>query len=117
MKSIRLVGLCLLCTMAFAGKGLALENPMTINDVLRERIVKLLDRPDLSKYDGQNFQAEVEFMITRQQQIVVLAVYTSNPFLDEYIKEKLNYQKIGIRDVRRLTPYRIDVNFTKVVFE
>lgn len=117
MKSIKIVALCLFCTIAFAGKGLALENPMTINDVLRERIVNLLDRPDLSKIDGQKFHAEIEFMITRHKQIVVLAVYTNNAFLDEYIKEKLNYQRIGIREVRRMTPYMINVNFTKVAFE
>lgn len=113
MKSLKTTALCLLLSTGFAAYGFANENPLGINDVLRDKIVKLLDKPDLSGEEGTRFHAEVEFIITRHNQVLVLAVYTNNAFLDEYIKEKLNYSKINLKGVHRLTPYRIDVNFLK----
>ncbi len=118
MKSLKTTVLCLLLSIGFATQGFAneyplSENPLGVNEVLREKIVKLLDKPDLSKQEGVKFHAEVEFIVTRQNEILVLAVYTNNTFLNEYIKTKLNYHSIGLKGVQRLTPYRLNVNFVK----
>jgi hypothetical protein len=102
-----------MCSIICTASAIASENPASVNEELKEKIVKLIGKPDLSHLDGWKFQAEVEFIITRHNQVVVLAVYTSNVFLDEYIKEKLNYRNVGLKGVQRLTPYRIEVNFVK----
>jgi len=89
----------------------AFETHKGLDEALRRNVIRLLDRPDLSQLQGERFSTEIEFVVTRQNKIVVLAVYTESAFLDAYVKEKLNYQEIRLKGVPRLTPFRIEVNF------
>ncbi|HLF64426.1 MAG TPA: hypothetical protein VI603_11765 [Saprospiraceae bacterium] len=114
MKSLKISAFALLCTLISVAQGLAHENPRSVNEDLKDRIVQLIDHPDLSKLeDGPKYHAEIEFIVTRQNQVLVLAVYTNNTYLEEYLKEKLNYRSINLKGVQRMTPYRITVNFVK----
>ena len=103
----------LFCTLAFTAQAFSHEKPRNANEDLKEKIVKLIDHPDLSKLSGEKFHAEIEFIVTRQNQLVVLAVYTDDEYFDRYIKNKLNYRAMNLKGVQRLTPYRITVNFVQ----
>lgn len=113
MKLLKLSVLTTLCALVLSAQAFAHETPKSVNEDLKEKIVNLVDRPDLSSLEGSTFHTEIEFIITRQNQVLVLAVYTDNTFLDEYIKEKLNYRNVGLKGVQRLTPYRINMSFVK----
>lgn len=110
---MKMTALVLLSSLFFSVHGFSHETPRSVNEELREKIVKLVDRPDLSSLRGNKFHAEIEFIVTRQNQVLVLAVYTDNTYLDEYIKGRLNYRHVGLKGAQKLRPYRISMSFVK----
>lgn len=113
MKFIRMFTITVLCIATTCIQGIAHERPVSINDKLKSKIVKMIDHPDLSKLDGRKFHAEIEFIITPQNEVLVVAVYTNQLFLDRYVKEQLNYQALHLKGVHKLKPYRLNVTFVK----
>lgn len=113
MKSRKSLLLCLLCSLCFTVSSFAHDDPKTINEILKEKIVKLIDQPDISHLAGRKYHAEIEFIITHRHQVLVLSVYTNELFFDDYIKKQLNYSHLKIKGVRRMTPYRLNVTFVQ----
>jgi hypothetical protein len=111
MKALKSTILTCLCTALFALTAFAHETPRSIDELLKDKVTQLIDHPDMSKLTGEKFNAEIEFIVTRQNQLIVLAVYTDNVFFDTYLKEKLNYRKVNLKGVQKMTPYRLNVNF------
>jgi len=103
----------LFCSCIFAAPSFAGQNPDTYITALRNKIVRLIDKPDLTTLSGDQFTAEIEFIVTRKNEVLVIGVNTDNAFFDTYIKGKLNYSRIKIRGVQQMTPYRIEVNFQR----
>lgn len=89
------------------------EKPLEVNEALKSKIVKLIDRPDMSALNGHRFHADLEFMITPQNEIVVMAVYTNELFFVDYLKQQLNYMPVHLKGVRKLTMYKLSVTFVK----
>ena len=106
-----LSSLTAICIIAFSANAFAHETPKSVNETLKEKIVRFIEKPDMSGLDGQKFQAEIEFIVTRQNRVVVLAIYTNDPFFDEYLKQKLNYRSIHLKGVQKMIPYRLNVSF------
>ena len=88
-------------------------NPDSHNTALRNKIIKLIDNPDLAALNGDQFTAEIEFIVTRKNEVLVVGVNANDIFFDSYIKEKLNYRPVKIRGVQQMTPYRIEVTFQR----
>jgi hypothetical protein len=105
--------LLLVCTLSFSALAHDHEKPRNANEEIKEKIVKLIDHPDLSKLTGEKFHAEIEFMVTRHNQILVLAVYTDDEYFDRYVKNKLNYRAMNLKGVQKMIPYRLTVNFVQ----
>jgi hypothetical protein len=99
------------CCLILAVQAFAKENPKDSRTDLKNKVVKLIDSPDLTDLDGDIFETEIEFIITSRNQLIVLGVTTSEEYLDTYIKEKLNYNKVRLRGVAYMQPYRIKVTF------
>ena len=99
------------CFISF--QGFTSDDPDVINEQLRSKIVQLIARPDLSKLKGDTFETEVEFIVTRENKVVVIGIYGQENLLDDYIKEQLNYRKLRLKGVQILTPYRMHVRFHK----
>lgn len=112
MKSRKSLLFCLFCSLCFA-VSYAHEDPKAVNEVLKEKIVKLIDEPDISHLAGHKYHAEVEFIITHRNQVLVLGVYTNELFFDDYIKKQLNYSHLKLKGVKRMMPYRLNVTFVQ----
>ena len=61
---------------------------------LRHQIFKLIEKPDLSNTDFYQTEANLHFIVNALGEIVVLEVDTENDFVDTYLKQRLNYQKL-----------------------
>jgi hypothetical protein len=89
------------------------EPPEDASDVLREKVLQFLDRPsgDILNYSSE--VADIDFIITIDRQLVVLDVDCGNRKLEEYIKSKLNYKHIRIKEIVKMKPYHIRITFLK----
>ena len=113
MKSRNAICLLFACFLALHLPARAAEDSSIINDSLQKNIVKLLDHPDLSTLKGDTFNVEIQFMITRWNEILVLPVKSDDTYFDQYVKDQLNYQKVKIRGARKMAAYKIAVTFSQ----
>jgi len=111
MKYLKPFLLTVICFGLFLAASYSNDDPKSINRLLKDKIVSLIDEPDISHLPGKKYHAEVEFIITRRNQVLVLEVYTNDMFFDEYIKSQLNYRTLKIRGVRKMMPYRLNITF------
>ena len=113
MKTIRFIVLSLalgcLTTIQLNAKG----EPASADLQLRQKVIALIDNIDLSPMEGFENDATIKFLITGQNEIVVLSVHTSSDYLEEYLKERLNYSHVGVRRVKKMTPYTLSVRFIR----
>ena len=97
----------------FSASPILAGNPDKPGSELREKVVQFIDRPnrDILNYSAE--YAEVEFMITARREIVVLGVACGNKKIEEYIKEKLNYRYVRVKDIVKHKPYLIGITFLR----
>jgi hypothetical protein len=111
MNAIRLLTLTL-ALVTFTVIGVDAKNkPESPEELLREKITQLIRKPDLKLVPLHERDVSVEFIVTRDNKILVLDIETFNQVLDKYIKNKLNYHVISVKGIRKMTPYRIDLTF------
>lgn len=111
MKNFKTAMLSALTVILFSMNIFA-NNPTKIpnidlEDQLRQKIVNLIVTPDYKVSDAQT--AIIKFLVTVENEIVVLRVDTSNSFLESHIKSQLNYEKVEIEGVKKNNPYFIKI--------
>jgi hypothetical protein len=111
MKTVRIFTLVMAVAMLSSFTVDGKNKPESPESELREKITKLIRKPDLKLIPIHEREVTVEFIITRENKLVVLDVDTYNEPLKKYIKQKLNYHKVAVDGVRKLMPYRIDLTF------
>ena len=87
------------------------NNPVTPEQILREKVVNLVGKPDVSDLDIHDRDATVEFLVTKSNELVVLGVETYSPNLEAHIKEQLNYKRVDVKGVKKMTTYKLDLMF------
>lgn len=78
---------------------------------LRKELVKMMDSPELSKNGIKDAEAEVRFLINEYNEVLVLSVKTDNPYLESFIKNRLDGQKVNTAEVDVFTKYNLKVSF------
>ena len=58
---------------------------------------------------GEELTATVLFTVNEEKEIVVLSVKTDSGKLEEFVKERLNYQKVSLEDYREGRTYTLPV--------
>lgn len=110
MKKIKVVYvvLALLATMGvFANKG----NNIKVEKDLSAQIYEMLKQYPF-ELKSEDLTAEVRFTINNKGELVVLSVETQNDFLDNYVKSRLNYQKVDFKQGAPGKIYKIPVRIT-----
>ncbi|WP_291871528.1 hypothetical protein [Maribacter sp.] len=90
--SLVLVAAMLLSTGSILANNLDGLNP---TKTLTAQISKLLSSNDLTEYEV-NVEAQVRFTINKDREIVVLSVDTDNGTVEEFVKSRLNYEKVDM---------------------
>ncbi|MDH3243409.1 MAG: hypothetical protein OEM26_02230 [Saprospiraceae bacterium] len=62
---------------------------------VKSGIVKLIDHPNLTDVDFREAEAVLHFLVNAKSEIVVLLVETEAPYVDQLLKQKLNYKKLN----------------------
>ncbi|MCB0669002.1 MAG: hypothetical protein KDC80_24425 [Saprospiraceae bacterium] len=102
MKTIRLLAgtLCLallsMSSNVYANGG---DDPETISN-LRSNIVKLVDAPRLGENGINKAEVKLRFYINKDHEIVVVDTGTQNNYLDSFLKNRLNYQRIKDKNLK-----------------
>ncbi|MRI01985.1 hypothetical protein GH721_15685 [Kriegella sp. EG-1] len=75
---------------------------------LSEQISEILKDNELSEYIV-NQSAQVRFTLNNEGEIVVMSVDTKNDKLESFVKAKLNYKKVALKEVKEGKLYTIAI--------
>jgi len=89
----------LICLLAFSATGMAVNDEP--KEALRKEIFELIDNPNLTYSGIQEAEGILHFTINKNNELVVLSVETETPFIEEYLKSRLNYYKLKAEIPRR----------------
>ena len=87
---VALFALCFSSSPSFATNG---DEPQRISN-LRDQVTKLVKSPELAQHGITLEKVRLKFMLNHAQEIVVVSTGTENPYLDSFIKSRLNYKKV-----------------------
>ena len=86
------------------------NEPITnVSQELRQEIIKLVQTIEFE--EGETIVADVNFIINNKREIVVLHVATNNKFMDNYIKNQLNYHQLKTTGIKPDSKYNIKISF------
>ncbi|MEW7280325.1 hypothetical protein ABW636_17170 [Aquimarina sp. 2201CG1-2-11] len=69
------------------------ESPINAEGELRDHIAVLLKNPEI-KFETEELKANIEFTLNKQGEIVVLSVNAEDEYIKQYVKSRLNYQRV-----------------------
>lgn len=111
MKMIKSLSLAVLLTVLFGASALAATTPKTPQSEkqeLRAEVLQLIETGDILELDAK---ARISFMVTSQDEIVVLNVDTDDSYAEQVVKRKLNYKKVKTELSKKNQIYFMDVTF------
>ncbi len=113
-KKFQTLGFLILSALVFS-------LPLLANDkkdypkvkTLRTEIISLIKKPDLNLVTNQKEIVELSFLVNNKKEVIVIEASTESDYLENYIKEKLNYQQIKTAYVQFNKTYHIKLIFKK----
>jgi hypothetical protein len=78
------------------------------NKAFRSKIVSLIGSEAPSYLtDGKDVTAKLSLMLNNKNQLIVVSVNTKSGMVEEYVKGKLNYQKIKVKGLKKGEIYHV----------
>ncbi len=93
-----LVAACLFSLTAV--NWVAADVPKAPMEEVREKIIQLIEEPTWEDQSIDEMTSTLHFTINSRDELVVLTVETDYPFVDRFLKKRLNYQKVTSANVR-----------------
>jgi len=109
MKKLKLtitaIALCFATMTSFATE---IEPAEETNQAFRSQIVTLLgsEFPDYLTANG-DLTADISLMLNNNNELIVVSTSSKNESLDNYVKGKLNYQKIDVKGLKKGEIYKV----------
>ncbi|MBU2526286.1 MAG: hypothetical protein KKC03_06770 [Bacteroidetes bacterium] len=94
MKNLKIFALLLCSVFVLSAFSPITENGPGEEEKMQQEISRLLENPSFVLRDATH--AEVQFMLNRKGEIVVIDVAAENDVIASYIKNRLNYQKLQV---------------------
>lgn len=116
MKTLKsgLFSLLVLFAMSFSNPALAGnidDSPNATNNSLRNQLTKMVQNPNLQEHGLSEAELYLQFKVTEDGEILLLAVNTDSDYMLEFAKEKLHRKKIDLIDVPPNAVYTIRIKF------
>ena len=111
MKHFRIFASILTILLLGAFSAHAIDDPATPDEKLRGKIIKLIGKPDVTDIEYHDRKAVVEFLITNKNELVVLSVDSKSDVLDSHIKQSMNYKKVNVVGLKKMSRYTIEMSF------
>jgi len=78
------------------------------NKAFRSKIVSLIGSEAPSYLtEGKDVKAKLSLMLNNKNQLIVVSVDSKSGNIEEYVKGKLNYQKINVKGLKKGEIYRV----------
>ena len=91
----------------------AFSNPIKPTDELREEIVDIIGFSFLDEYEENEYSAEVLFTVNSEQELIVLSVSSASEDAEDYLRDKLNYEKVDHTPTKYGEIYMLPVKMVK----
>lgn len=85
------------------------ENPEKAE--MRSAIVKLLGKTNFTV--EKEFSTTVAFILNKKGEIVILDIECLNIEISSFIRQKLNYKKLNVKQLKEIKVYKLPVRFSK----
>jgi hypothetical protein len=110
MKKLKLtitaIALCF-ATLTASATDAAPSNKKA-NEAFRSKIVSLIGSEAPSYLtEGKDVTAKLSLMLNNQNQVIVVSVNSKSGNVEEYVKSKLNYQKINVKGLKKGEIYHV----------
>lgn len=108
MKKLKLtiaaIALCFATMTSFASE----IEPVETNQAFRNQIVQLLgsEFPDYLT-NGKDLSTDISLMLNNNNEVIVVSTDSENESLDNFLKGKLNYQKIDVKGLKKGEIYKV----------
>jgi len=103
MKNLKT--LTVIVVLAFL--SLSFTNRSETKTVLHQQIVKLIGETINNKISGNDLKAEIVVTLNDKSELVVISVKSENSYVDSFVKSKLNYKKVTVKDLNPGELYRV----------
>ncbi len=102
MKNLKIIS----AIVALAFLSLSFTSTTETKEELHQQIVKLIgdSSESLSKV---NLEVNVTFTLNNKSEIVVISINSDNDVVDQFVKSKLNYKKVSVKDLNPGELYHI----------
>lgn len=81
------------------------------SEELRIKVTKLIGKPDFRSLPEYDRSASIKFIVTTENELLVLDVETKHDRIESHVKSSINYKDIDLTGVKKMQPYQIDVKF------
>ena len=88
------------------------NNPEKVKKTLRSEVVSLLGNNIPLKID-KNYSAEISFIVNNANEIIVISVDSKLSDFNKYAKNKLNYKKVNVKNLKKGEFYRMPIKINK----
>ena len=112
MKKLKLtitaIALCFATLTASAAETTTTPSNKEANKAFRSKIVSLIGSEAPSYLtQGKDVTAKLALMLNNKNQVIVVSVDSKSGNVEEYVKSKLNYQKIDVKGLKKGEIYRV----------
>jgi hypothetical protein len=111
MKKLKLILMAIaLCfaTMTVSATETTPDKTSETNKAFRTKIISLIGTEAPSYLtNGKDVTAKLSLMLNNKNQVIVVSVDSKNNSIEEYVKSKLNYQKIDVKGLKKGEIYKV----------
>ena len=87
--------------------------PEKSKEVLRTKIVTLIGKTVPVEITDKSTSAEVSFVLSDNNELVVLSVKSEHTAVDKFVKSKLNYKKVVVAGIKKGEVYKMPLKINK----
>lgn len=116
MKTIKLglIGILMVSTSLISTNSYARGIVDTSANELRTELMKMIQNPNLKENGISEADVQLRFTISPKGEIQLLEISAENEYLVEFVRKKLDKQKINIDNIRKDKVYHLTVRFELV---
>ncbi|PWG05508.1 hypothetical protein [Polaribacter aquimarinus] len=109
MKNLKTIITVVAISLSTVFSATAVEkNPLKKEKTIRTEIVSLLG-DNIPFQINHSCRAEISFIINNNNEVVVLNVDSKIAKFESFVKRKLNYKKLSLKNIKKGEVYRIPV--------
>ena len=116
MKTIKLslIGVFLFSSMFTNADARATNTVDSITNELRQELMKMIQNPNLKGNGISEAEIQLQFTISQTGEIQLLQIKAKNEYLKEFVMQKLDKQKVNLKNIQQDMVYHLTVRFELV---